>query len=69
MFITNDNTHDPSITFKKNYELNGCKYLNLELSSPNSGELTVRLGLLPCPTGNVVTNEMVALTLGATYKF
>ena len=29
----------------------------------------MELGLLPCPTGNVVTDEMVALTLGATYKF
>lgn len=49
VFITNDNTHDPSITFKKNYELNGCKYLNLELSSPNSGKLTVRIEGIAVP--------------------
>ena len=29
----------------------------------------MELGFLPGPTGNVVTDEMVALTLGATYKF
>lgn len=48
-YITNDELMAPSLTFPKPYKLNGCKYVNLELSSPNSGNYIISIGGVAVP--------------------
>ena len=48
-YITNEELLHPSLTFPKPYKLNGCKYVNLELSSPNSGNYIISIGGVAVP--------------------
>ena len=67
-FITNEELMAPSLTFPKPYKLNGCKYVNLELSSPNSGNYIIEIGGVATPDSGPTPVFNFKSTLTEEYK-
>lgn len=67
-YITNEELMAPSLTFPKHYKLNGCKYVNLELSSPNSGNYLISIGGVATPDSGPIPLFDFKSTLTEDYK-